>query len=123
MFCGLIQRFYFYVYKLNKDCFYCDLLVNLNNRRFYYDGDDFVIIDNLSSLTPLLICKKHTINLNVKKIIKIYTALNLLCGELFGIDYYLKPDLKHGHFAVSTGRILHTYNFFLIKHNSSSRVD
>ena len=92
---------------VGSTCQYCQQLDRLHDRRFYSDDPDepFIIIENLTTLTPILLFCEHAAASCIDETLHIYKLLNGLCGSVLGDRYYLCPDDSLGHFAILSFRI------------------
>jgi len=90
-----------------SDCKYCRILNRLNNRRFYSDDDSepFIIIENLTTLTPILVFCEHAVATCIEEIMNVYNAMNAVCSAVLNDRYYLRPDDSLGHFSILSFRI------------------
>jgi len=95
-------------HSVGKGCRYCRQLNKLDDRRFYSDdsNEPFIIIENLTTLTPILIFCDHVLVSCIEEVLHVYAAINDVCSMLFGDRYYLRPDDSSGHFAILSFRIL-----------------
>lgn len=81
-------------------CPLCEQVAGLQNVRFYYECDGFVIIENQVTSTPLLLARRH-----IEKVpVEAFQWLNHVASKLFGNDYCFMPSLK-GHFFIKTFRL------------------
>lgn len=94
---------------MDGQCIYCKLIQSIDNRRFFSDASDspFVIIDNLRSLTPILVYKEHmSTPISLSATVAAFEEMNRVCVRLFGDTYFLRVDSSKSHFAILCGRVL-----------------
>lgn len=90
-------------------CRYCRVLQQLEGRRFYRDGSSFpyIIVENLRTLTPILIYKSHGVKPpDLRELVSCFADMNSICQKLFGARYTLRVEDLQSHFAIHSIRIL-----------------
>ena len=82
----------------------CHLLNSATNYRFYYRNDHFVIIENLTTTTPMLLASKHG---NQKIPFDAFIQLKKIASKLFGNNYCLAPSLVDAdHFCIKVVKLV-----------------
>lgn len=89
--------------ELSDGCPACRLLATAKGRRVYYEDADFIIFENLSTMTPILIGLTHG---EVEIPFRAFKQLKEICGKLYGDCYSLNPEaLATEHYYVRTVRL------------------
>jgi len=84
----------------SNSCSLCKLL-KVKARRFYYECDEFVIFENPSSSSPILIGCKH----EAKIPINAFEEMKKVCLKLFACDFCLSASqITSDHYQIKTIR-------------------
>jgi len=88
-------------WRSTNNCPYCHLLKNLHGRRLFFDEENFIVLDDLSSLCPILVYNVHgQWPACLQQLQDTYEKINWVGSKLYGADYFLATDIKHGHYSV-----------------------
>ena len=81
-----------------KSCVYCKLLEKLTNRRFYFESDHFVVVENLFTMSPILVSTKHEC-LGIP--VQAFQVISNIATKLYGKDYsFLVTKPEEPHYAI-----------------------
>jgi len=93
--------------KLADDkCYACRVLESAEGRRVYFDDDAYLIFENLSTMTPILVAKDHGAS-NIP--FQAFQDLKDICSKLYGDCYCLQPEpVENEHYLVKVVRLTST---------------
>ena len=83
---------------MKNDCPYCKLIKESKDRRLYYETDDFILIEDLFLMTPILVYKEHG-----KKDVspQVFEVFKKIVSQLHGWDFSLLiADESESHFYI-----------------------
>jgi hypothetical protein len=73
----------------------------LSSRRLFAEEDEFCIVENYKTLTPIAIIFEHKADIdNLDLFCKMFEGINPVCSKLFGERYFLRIDQSRGHFCI-----------------------
>lgn len=86
----------------DANCFGCKVL-NSAYGRVYFENDELIIVENLSTMTPILVAKAHQTN---KIPLQAFIALKKVCAKLFNDSYCFNPSpLGAEHYVIKVVKL------------------
>ena len=89
--------------ELSDKCFACRLLETVKGRRLYFEDDDYLIFENLNTMTPVLIARNH----GIRPIpFNSFQQLKKICSKLYGDCYCLNlTPCDDDHYCIKVVRL------------------
>lgn len=86
-----------------EGCYACRVFQSSTGRRIYYETDEYLIFENLSTMTPILVAKEHG-DQNIP--FHAFEHLKSICSKLYGDCYCLNPETTdNDHYLVKVVRL------------------
>jgi len=86
-----------------EGCYACRVLHSSIGRRIYFETTEYLIFENLSTMTPILVAKEHG---DIAIPFHAFEHLKKICSKLYGDCYCLNPEtIANEHYLVKVVRL------------------